>query len=96
MTNKKTNYFSFASCDEHRVYCFLRLLYPHNQDKITKENVIVEEFLNLIKKDIIRLQDPAMHGNRCVVLPGSNWEKKCITEDKMVEICSNLHDEFNK
>lgn len=69
----------FATCDPKRALQFIKKVYP----SITIEEgcAEVKSFLSLVSRDIVRLQDPYMHGNRIQVIEG---KKK--TDQDMGEI----------
>jgi hypothetical protein len=65
--------FSFATCDRRRALGFLRAVYPSTEVCDTPDDA--GPLLDLIARDIVRVQDPAMHRlNGCIqLLRGHNW-----------------------
>ena len=68
----------FATCERHRALEFLKKLYPSQEITDTKD--CAGDFLDLVAKDIVRVQDPMMHGLRCQVIPGNNWSESYTQE----------------
>ena len=66
----------FATCNKETAFGYLEKVYPSK--KLTKE--MVSKLLDLVEKDIVRVQDPLMYGNRIGVSQG----KKFKPEDKVL------------
>ncbi len=63
----------FATCDRQRALQFIQDVYPDRE--ITDTEDCAGPLLDLVAKDILRIQDPMMHGNRIAVLPGNKWDE---------------------
>lgn len=65
----------FATCERHRALSFLKQVYP--ACVITDSEECAKPLLDLVAKDIVRIQDPMMHGNRIAVSPSAtNWKEE--------------------
>lgn len=52
--------FQFATCDVHRARGFIQSVYPDRE--IDFDAPAVAAVLDLIRRDVVRVTDPAMHG----------------------------------
>ena len=69
----------FATCDRNRALGFLQQVYPSKT--ITDTPDCAGPLLDLVEKDIVRIQDPMMYGNRISVSPSAdNWDEKYRAE----------------
>lgn len=74
----------FATCERKRALEFIQRVYPSKAITDTPESA--GPLLDLVERDIIRIQDPAMYGNRIGVSPNaSNWDEKY--RDEVVSAC---------
>ena len=65
----------FATCERQRALGFIQRVYPSNIITDTPESA--GPLLDLVEKDIVRIQDPTMYGNRIEVSPNaSNWSEE--------------------
>ena len=65
----------FATCERKRALEFLQSVYPSKP--ITDTPDCAGPLLDLVEKDIVRIQDPAMYGNRIEVSPNAtNWKEE--------------------
>ena len=67
----------FATCERSRALEFIQRVYPSK--KITDTPASAGPLLDLVEKDIVRIQDPALHGNngKIAVSPNAeNWDEK--------------------
>jgi hypothetical protein len=77
----------FATCERGRALGFLKVLYPSKEITDTKE--CAADFLDFVEKDIVRVQDPAMHGNGTRVITGKNFDDSL--SDKIKEAINKFH-----
>lgn len=63
----------FATCERRRALGFLQQVYPSKT--ITDTEGCAKELLDFVEKDIVRIQDPFMHGSRIAISPGTNWDE---------------------
>lgn len=70
--------FSFATCERNRALGFLQKVLPSK--KITDTPESAKNFLDYVQADIVRVQDPYMHGNRIAIIPGNNWDESKRTD----------------
>lgn len=63
--------FEFATCDRNRALAFIQNVYPSKV--ITDTPECAGPLLDYVEKDIVRIQDPMMHGNSIAVSPSKNW-----------------------
>jgi hypothetical protein len=75
----------FATCERGRALLFLKKVYPSRDVKDAPESA--GPLLDLIEQDILRLQDPDVHGNRIELLPGKNFrEELCDIATRIARI----------
>lgn len=82
------NSFMFATCDRQRALSFLKQLYPSRVIVDTSESA--GPLLDYVEKDIVRIPDPMMHGNRVEVSPSTNWNEKY--RDEIYKVAKTFHD----
>lgn len=74
----------FATCERHRALEFIQRVYPSK--KITDTPDSAGPLLDLVEKDIVRVQDPMMYGNRIGISPNAdNWDEKY--RDEVIAAC---------
>ena len=79
----------FATCNRKEALEFIKRVYPDKE--ITDMEDSAKELLDFVEKDIVRIQDPMMYGNKIHVIPGNNWiENKKMRED-IVNACKIFH-----
>ncbi len=81
-----TKPFQFATCDTGRAFEFLQRVYPSRD--VTRD--ACAKVLDLVAADIIRIQDPMMHGNSPQIVPGKNWNESNRAE--VFAECQKMHD----
>ena len=65
----------FATCERKRALEFIQKVYPSKE--ITDTEECAKPLLDLVEKDIVRIQDPMMYGNQIAVSPNAkNWDDK--------------------
>ncbi len=79
--------FSFATCERQRALGFLQQVYPSRTITDTPESA--GPLLDFVAKDIVRVQDPMMHGMSPQVIPGTNWNE--THRDAVVSACMLFH-----
>lgn len=77
--------FNFATCDRQRAFHFLHIV---TGEPVKDEPGAAKELLDLIEKDIVRLQDPSMYGNRIAVLAGTLWDSS--HREAVVKACKQI------
>jgi len=82
--------FSFATCNRAHALEFIRKVYPDEDITDTEESA--GPLLDFVEKDIVRIQDPMMHGKKIEVLPGTNWEESCEIREKVIAACKLFHE----
>lgn len=78
--------FSFATCERGRALGFLKAVYPSYEIDDTIE--CAKDLLDFVEKDIVRIQDPMMHGNSPQVIPSTNWKNEY--KNNVVKACMKL------
>jgi hypothetical protein len=71
----------FATCEPLRALDYIKQVYPTKSGAITKDSI--GKLLDLVGRDILRVQDPLMYGSRIAVVPGQKYStefKDLITE----------------
>jgi hypothetical protein len=66
--------FEFATCERGRALGFIQQVYPSKPITDTPESA--GPLLDLVERDIVRIQDPMMHGSRIAVSPSKNWKEE--------------------
>ena len=65
----------FATCERKRALEFIQRVYPSK--KITDTPDCAGPLLDLVEKDIVRIQDPMMYGDRIAISPNAkNWKEE--------------------
>ena len=65
----------FATCERHRALQYIQQVYPDRVITDTPDSA--GPLLDFVEKDIVRIQDPAMHGNQIAVSPNAaNWKEE--------------------
>ena len=78
----------FATCERRRALEFIQKVYPGRNIEDTPESI--STLLDLVEKDIIRIQDPNMYGKRIGVVPGRNWTEDDELRTAVVAACKLL------
>ena len=73
----------FATCERKRALEFIQQVYPSRT--ITDTPECAGPLLDFVERDIVRVQDPMMYGNRIQVSPATNWDEK--HRDEIVSAC---------
>ena len=78
----------FATCELNSALAFIRQMYP-NQKVAWEMMPLLEE---LIKQDILRVQDPNFH-QPCQIVPGNNYRKEHDgqIQEAINEFVANVH-----
>ena len=63
--------FVFATCNPERALYFINKMYPEQRD-LVKEDISL--LYDLIKKDVLRVQDPNFH-QPCSIIAGENYKE---------------------
>jgi hypothetical protein len=65
----------FATCERKRALKFIQRVYPSKV--ITDTPSCAGPLLDLVERDIVRIQDPMMYGNIIAVSPNAtNWKEE--------------------
>lgn len=64
---------NFATCNRSDALKYLQTASPG--DNITDTPDSAGPVLDLVAKDVLRVQDPLMHGNRIAVIAGNNYSE---------------------
>ena len=74
----------FATCDRRRALGYIQRVYPSKTITDTPESA--GPLLDLVEKDIVRIQDPEMYGTRISVSPNAtNWKEE--HREQVVSAC---------
>ena len=74
----------FATCERRRALSFIQQVYPSKT--ITDTPDCAGPLLDLVERDIVRIQDPMMYGNKIAVSPNSNnWKEEC--REQVIAAC---------
>jgi hypothetical protein len=74
----------FATCERKRALEFIQKVYPSKM--ITDTPECAGPLLDLVERDIVRIQDPMMYGNRIAVSQNANnWDEKY--RDDVIAAC---------
>jgi len=80
-----SNSFEFATCVRDTALGFIQTVYPSKT--ITDTDDSAGPLLDFVEKDIVRIQDPMMHGNAISVSPGTNWVEDADKRAEIVKAC---------
>lgn len=75
----------FATCTRETALKFIQQVYPSKV--ITDTPKSAGPLLDFVEKDIVRIQDPMMYGNRIQVVPGKKWVEDAETRDSIISAC---------
>lgn len=74
----------FATCDRARALKYIQEVYPSKTITDTPDSA--GPLLDLVEKDIVRVQDPMMYGSRIAISPNANnWNESY--RDQVVAAC---------
>ncbi len=76
---------SFATCDRKNALGFIQKVYPNKN--ITDSADSAGPLLDFVEKDIVRIQDPMMHGTSIQVEAGKNWVEDESIRAEIVTAC---------
>jgi hypothetical protein len=79
----------FATCDRRSALKFILAVYPGKE--ITDTPNSAGPLLDFVEKDIVRIQDPMMYGNKIQVVPGKNWVEDASKRKEIEAACSIFH-----
>lgn len=82
--------FSAATCVRSSALGFLKKVYPSKGITDTKESA--GPLLDFVEQDIVRIQDPLMHGDRIEVIPEKKWTEDPDMRWKIIKACELLHE----
>lgn len=77
----------FATCDERRARGFIQSVYPSYE--VDFEAPAVATMLDLIRRDAVRVTDPAMHG-RAAIVPSLGYT--VAMHDELYAASKAMHD----
>ena len=75
----------FATCERRRALEFIQRVYPSKE--ITDTDDSAKQLLDFVEKDLVRIQDPMMYGNRIQVVPGKNWIESEDIRGDIISAC---------
>jgi hypothetical protein len=81
--------FSFATCEVPRAVQFIQKMYPSKE--VTAEKMPL--LLDLIRQDILRVQDPDFH-RPCQIIAGNNYDNAkhgAAVNAALSEFKANIH-----
>ena len=77
----------FATSDRQNALRFIQKTSSQG-DKVTDTPGSAKELLDFVAKDIVRVQDPSMHGPRIAIIPGTYWDESL--RDEVVAACKQV------
>lgn len=80
----------FATCNRKRALGFLQKLYPGSTIADIEESA--KAILDLVEKDIVRIPDPSMHGQRVAIRPSKNWNDS--DKDRYMDVLTEFHNKY--
>lgn len=80
----------FETCERNRALRFLQKLYPSSTVTDTEESA--KAVLDIVEKDIVRIPDPFMHGQRAGIFPSRNWDNS--KKDEYIKILTDFHNKY--
>ena len=82
-------YIQFATCERNRALEYIKKVYPSKT--ITDTPDCAADLLALVEKDIVRIQDPMMYGNRIEVVPGRQYKESAAAAKEIQDACMKFH-----
>jgi len=79
----------FATCNRRSALDFIKRVYPSKE--ITDTPECAGDLLDLVEKDIVRIQDPMMYGNRIQVVAGKKYKGSGVTDKEIQAACMKFH-----
>lgn len=79
----------FATCVRKEALGFISKVYPNCT---VEDSGAVAELLDFVEKDIVRIQDPFIHGNSPQVIPGTHWNEDA--RKGLVSICQRMNEQI--
>jgi hypothetical protein len=76
----------FATCERHSALKYLQHVYPSKV--VTDTPDCAGPLLDLVARDVMRVQDPHMYGNRIAIVPGNKFDES--QRDECTRICQGL------
>ena len=76
----------FATCERARALDFIRRVYPTRTVDDSPE--CAGPVLDLVERDIVRIQDPLMYGPTIQVVPGVHWDES--NRDAVASVCKRF------
>jgi CRISPR/Cas system-associated exonuclease Cas4 (RecB family) len=80
----------FATCNRKSALEFIQKVNPSKS--ITDTEGSAKKLLDFVEKDIVRIQDPMMYGNKIQVVPGKKWVEDANMRNKIIEACKIFHE----
>jgi hypothetical protein len=84
----------FATCDRRRALEFIRKVYPSREVTDTPESA--GPLLDLVEKDVMRIQDPMMYGMNIQAVPGKNWVESPELRAEMAAVAREFHERMTR
>lgn len=75
----------FATCNRSEALKRIQQVLPNKVITDTPDSA--GKLLDFVEKDIVRIQDPLMYGNRIQVIPGKNWVEDEKIRNEIIEAC---------
>jgi hypothetical protein len=76
---------NFATCERKRALSYIQQVYPSKAITDTPDSA--GSLLDLVEQDLVRIQDPMMHGSRIAVIPGGKYKEDAEMRAKIVAAC---------
>ena len=76
---------NFATCERKRALNYIQQVYPLKAITDTPDSA--GGLLDLVEQDLVRIQDPMMHGSKIAVIPGSKYKEDAEMRAKIVAAC---------
>lgn len=78
----------FTTCNRKSALEYIQKIYPSHRIEDSPESA--GPILDLVEKDIVRIQDLMMYGSQIQIIPGTNWVEDESERSKVVDICQKL------
>lgn len=76
----------FATCERSSALKFIQRVYPNYTISDTPDSA--GPLLDLVERDVMRVQDPSMYGNRIAIVPGNNFTE--ADRDSCTKACRDF------
>jgi len=82
---------SFATCNRNTALGYLQKVCPSSDITDTEDSA--GPLLDFVEKDLVRIQDPMMHGSKIGVIAGDKWSEDEDVRKEIVAACEIFYND---